>query len=216
LAPDANPRLYESNASWDVGCLFLLGDHLCYVGEETRFALRRDQVTDLQLTASLPDWSRPKAVCLRWQGEDESSGAFTLKPLRAQSMRELRRDTSRLREELQSWRNNPPRQEPPAPLAGLEALRIGEVSSQSPRAAVKPARVVATMILIGLAALGVAALFGLPVNLAETIAQGLTRLLGFSEVIEPVASPGRYVVAVALLTTLFLQAPLFLYREPQS
>jgi len=49
--PDATARFYVSSYDWDSGYLFLRKDRLCYVGDQTRFALRSDQVRAVRLGA---------------------------------------------------------------------------------------------------------------------------------------------------------------------
>jgi Zn-dependent protease with chaperone function len=49
FAPAAEPHSYESYLFWDAGILRLTAEQLCYVGEETRFALRREQIVDIYL-----------------------------------------------------------------------------------------------------------------------------------------------------------------------
>ena len=44
LAPDATPRLYDGSFSWDMGLLFFGAEQVFYVGEETRLALRREEI----------------------------------------------------------------------------------------------------------------------------------------------------------------------------
>jgi hypothetical protein len=39
FAPAPSPRIYEHNANWDIGSLFIRSDRLCYCGEETKFGL---------------------------------------------------------------------------------------------------------------------------------------------------------------------------------
>jgi hypothetical protein len=82
LAPEAQPRLYEHFSHWDIGLLLLTGSRLCYVGEQTRFELRRDEVADVRRGIALPRAFQSDAcVYVSWRNaETGQDGSFHLAP----------------------------------------------------------------------------------------------------------------------------------------
>src|SRR5207245_729947 len=122
---------------WDLGFLLAAGDRLCYAGEQTQFALRREQVTEIRLGRGGPGWGSTPTIYITWRDEARDVGStFSLRPAASRSLRQLRRDVRALAKRLQSWRDEPsaPAALPP-PLAALEAPSLGEVTSTPVRAA---------------------------------------------------------------------------------
>lgn len=199
FAPAASPRLYEGFYDWDIGFLFLQGDRLCYIGEQTQFVLRRDQVSRISLGAGGPGWWRGPRVYVTWQdAETGRGGTFNLRPGDAQSMRQLGREARGLGKQLQGWREQPlPPVTLPPPLAELRASEIGEVTSASPRALLNVRTAVVSLLLILVLAAGAGVLFELPFDALE---------------------PGSAwsVILVACVTAVFQWVPYFRYREPES
>src|SRR5260221_10364699 len=76
LAPGPVPRTYEGHTHWDVGFLFLRSDRICYWGEETRFALRRDQIIAIKLGPSTPNLLRSHRVYIAWRDVAGSTCGF--------------------------------------------------------------------------------------------------------------------------------------------
>ena len=199
LAPGPRPRVYEGFFDWDVGFLFLQRDRLCFIGEETRFALRRDQVVEIADGEPPPGWIRVPRVAVRW--EDASSragGVFTLRPAGAATLLRAAGETPGLKGRLLAWQRGAAlsSEEPtvePRGLAGLPLPGTGQVTSISPRVLVR-ARTFTPMIFItALAAAGACVLFRLPFS---------PRSEGFLDVL-----------GVALLVQLAHRIPYWRWRE---
>jgi len=87
FSPAAEPRIYEGFTNWDIGFLFLFNGHLCYIGEQTRFSLRPEQVTEIRLGAGFPGWFSTPLIYLNWQDESHlSAGTFNLQPVEVRSL----------------------------------------------------------------------------------------------------------------------------------
>ncbi|MDT4955880.1 MAG: endopeptidase [Acidobacteriota bacterium] len=136
FAPAPQTRIYEGYYIWDAGFLFLTDEKLCYVGEETRFALRRDQVIDVYLGDGLPNWIRGKNLYIKWRDEERGTdGTFYLSPGGAGSLLQVRRKVHALYGQIQSWlKQQSTFPVPIASLAGLSTPAHGTVTSQTPRA----------------------------------------------------------------------------------
>jgi Zn-dependent protease with chaperone function len=80
LAPEPTPRLYDGLLFvWDIGWLVLAGDRLCYLGDRSRFALRRDEITAIRLGPGAPGWRPSRRVYVSWQtGDEGKTGTFNL------------------------------------------------------------------------------------------------------------------------------------------
>ena len=105
LAPAEEPRLYEGFADWDLGYLFLAGGHLCYLGEQTRFVLDRDQVDSLSLDAGPPGWFRTPRLTVRWRDDaHDTEGALSLRPAEVRSLRQIGPRVYALHKEIGAWR----------------------------------------------------------------------------------------------------------------
>jgi hypothetical protein len=80
LAPESGPRLYDGLLFvWDIGWLILAGDRLCYLGDRSRFALRRDEITAIWLGPGAPGWRPSRRVYVSWQtGDEGKTGTFNL------------------------------------------------------------------------------------------------------------------------------------------
>ncbi|HEV2912727.1 MAG TPA: M48 family metalloprotease [Pyrinomonadaceae bacterium] len=105
FAPDAEPRLYENYLLWDAGILRLSAEGLCYLGEETRFSLRREQVVDIYLGDSQPLWLRQKHLYVRWRDDERGArGTFYLLAGEARSLLQARRKVRSLHRELRDWK----------------------------------------------------------------------------------------------------------------
>jgi Zn-dependent protease with chaperone function len=199
LAPAAAPRLYENFYDWDVGFLFLGGNRLCYVGEQTRFALHAEQVTEIRLGPGGPGWWRAPRVYITWRDEERGAGGtFNLRPAAARSMRELAREARGLEKQLQAWREGSSAPRPlPEPLSGLEPPEIGAVTSLSPRTLASGRGLAGNLFLLSLLAAGAAALFALPFDPFE-------------------GGDGWYPVLVAMVVAFFQWWPYRRYRDPAT
>jgi hypothetical protein len=211
LAPADRPRVYEGFTHWDLGFLFIRSDRICYVGEEARFSLRHDQITDLRLGPGNPSWFRSQRIYVAWKDESrQASGVFSFAAAHPESAKKLCARTTDLFQQLNRWRSAKSAGRPlPEPLAKLETPQLREVTSQPPGALLKGSKLFSELFLTCLLAAMTAALFGLPFHLGVF----LTGFLARGQNPFPGPGAGWYVVAAALLIRLFQIAPLFFYRD---
>jgi hypothetical protein len=97
LAPGPAPRIHDGHFIWDLGFLLLTRDHLCYLGDRTRFALPRAFVRSVTLGPGPPDWRRLHQVYLRWEDEEKGEGDTLLLSFAG------RRPEEELARRLESW-----------------------------------------------------------------------------------------------------------------
>jgi Zn-dependent protease with chaperone function len=126
LAPHPTPRYYEGMPHWDLGFLYLQGQHLCYVGEQTQFSL---DVTQIKLSLEPAPQS---AIVIR-----SAAGVLRLQACEAQSLGQMRSATARLKQRIQRWQQaaSLDKSAMGAQLASMPppipAPKIGQVTSQS-------------------------------------------------------------------------------------
>jgi hypothetical protein len=208
LAPAAIPRIYEGHSHWDLGYVFFSGDRLCYWGEETRFALRRDQVTDIKLGLGSPHLFRLYRVYVAWRDAERSTcGVFSMASAEPGTILTIGRRTKALLAQLLQWQKagSPAA---PAGVGSLSSPRFGNVTGTSPLVARKPGRILKELYLNALLAAGVAVVFGLPFHLLDFLRDPS----GFAS--RPHA-PGSawYVVLAATLVRLIQYLPFLRYKE---
>jgi Zn-dependent protease with chaperone function len=140
FSPGAAIRIYECYYDWDVGFLFLTGDRLVYLGDGTRWALRRKHIKAVRLGPGGPSWWPSARVRVSWWDQDRgANGAFNLGvPPSSYSLRASAKAAAGLDQTLQSWWNEvvdqAPGSSPSAPsLAGLTSPSFGEVTGVSSR-----------------------------------------------------------------------------------
>jgi Zn-dependent protease with chaperone function len=209
FSPAATPRSYELNTNWDVGCLFIRSDRICYVGEETRFALRREQITKIVKAPGVPGLLRPWRVYVAWK-DDESgtSGAFNIGSIDDLSTLRLRRHTSKLADRLEFWwKSATPTRSLPVSLRDLGSPNIGAVTGADLSKRWKPGKIVQELLLTGILASFGAVLCGLPFHL-------LSFLLPTTQAV-PLHSPGAgwYVIVVAVTVRLIALIPSLTFKE---
>ena len=195
FAPGAEPRIYEQFYDWDVGFLFPRGERLVYVGEETRFALHRDQVRRIERIPGPPSWIRSERLRIDWADPvGAGSGHFLIRPAEVGSLRESCLAARALEARLAAWRLGGAEAQPFAPGEGLVAPALGEVTSASPRTQVSAPRIIATVVWIGIASLLACVLAGM--------------IGGWRALISV-----PYVFAVALGTQLLMTLPVWRWRD---
>jgi Zn-dependent protease with chaperone function len=212
FSPAAAPRNYEQNSNWDLGCLFIRSDRLCYWGEETKFALRPDQITAITLAPGMPGLLPPWRIYLAWKDEElGTTGVFNIGCINGASTLRLRKQSSRLAERLKSWWKTAPSVRPlPGPLATLRSPQIGAVTGAVPH--FKPGKVFNELFLTTVFALVGAVLCGLPFHLLAFVFSGLNESLGRTAAFH---SPGAgyYVVAVVLVVRFLAMIPALRYKD---
>jgi heat shock protein HtpX len=210
LAPGNRPRIFESNYSWDVGCLLLAADRLCYWGEETRFALRRDQIVSLEPGPGMPGWVPTQFLYIRWRpaaGQREIT--FNIRPLAASSLGSMRLAFGSLRQRMSSWHSASPDSE----AAGEDARSLplppaGEVTSSPVSAARDPRQILAILLFTALAS-GIAARWlKLPMEWVDRIV--LPRDPGGEAAVS-----GWYAILISALLVLVRFGPVWFRREPE-
>ena len=104
LSPEPRALVYDGAFDWDVGFLTLSAGRLDYNGEQARFTLRRDQVTDLRIAPGAPHWSDPHWVYLSWRdGESGGEGTIPLILPRVESPWRLTKQVRGLHSRLSAW-----------------------------------------------------------------------------------------------------------------
>jgi Zn-dependent protease with chaperone function len=212
FSPAAAPRNYEQNTNWDLGCLFLRSDRLCYWGEETKFSLRPDQITAITLAPGMPGMLPPWRIYFAWKDDDlGTSGVFNIGCINGASTLRLRQQSSKLAERLKVWWKSKPTERPlPGPLATLRSPQIGAVTGAIPRFG--PGKVFSELFLTAILAIVGAILCGLPFHLLAFFFSRLNESLGK---ITAVHSPGSgwYVVAVVLAVRFMAMIPILRYKD---
>ena len=194
FSPADGPRLYEGYTNWDVGFLLLFRDRLVYLGDQVRFALRREQFERIALGPSSAAPWYPKRVYVTWR--DEAGNAITQNfgCVEGRSLRALRRATPAFLNSLERWHSGDANTaDVPAALSELGEPQLGEVSSLRLRDCVNVGGLVRTSAWLSLLAAGAAYVFGLSFQWPAGAAW--QAMLG------------------SVLTLVFAQAPLLLYRE---
>jgi Zn-dependent protease with chaperone function len=197
FAPDGTPRLYENYTNWDFGFVFL-GKRFCYVGEHTRFALRRDQITKIELGPGIRRWWGMPYLYVTWRdAESGRRGVFNIRAAEESSMRQLAHGTRGLEQRLQSWWQEqvPAAHETPPALAALGVPDVGEVTSTPVSAVRAPALVIFQFVFVFLLGAGVSLLIGLPFAPAD-------------------GALGWYVPGAAMLLCALEALPIWLHKEP--
>jgi heat shock protein HtpX len=214
FAPAASPRIYELNSNWDIGSIFIRSDRLCYCGEETKFALRRTEVTAIALGPGLPGFVPSRRIYIAWKdAELGRSGAFNLGCIDGGSVLELKRKTTELEKILQNWWKASADLRPlPPPLAELRSPILGAVTGVTPRANWKFGKVCKELFLTGVIAAVVAGLCRLPFHLlAYLVSASIAPAARLITINSPGA--GWYVVCVAVMLRAIALIPSLSYKD---
>ncbi len=134
LSPAAAPRNYELNSYWDLGCLFMRSDRLCYWGEETKFSLRPDQITAITLGPGMPGLLPPWRIYFAWRDDElGTTGVFNIGCINGGSTLRLRKQNAELAQRLKVWWKAPAAVRPvPGPISALRSPQIGAVTGAAP------------------------------------------------------------------------------------
>lgn len=209
LAPGNVPRIFESNYSWDVGCLLLTPDRLCYWGEETRFALRRDQIVSLEPGPGMPGWVHTRFLYIRWRaaaGQPEIT--FNIRPIGVSSLPSMRRAFGSLQQRISSWHAGSHVSESVA--EGRDSLPLppaGEVTSTPLSAARDPRQIPAIIMFTALASGAVARWLKLPIEWVAPMV--LARDTGGDTGVS-----GWYAILISAVMVVFRFGPVWFVREP--
>jgi len=232
FSPAAAPRLYDGNATWDVGYFFLSSDRLCYWGEEIQFALRRNQITAICFADGSPSLLPSKRLYVAWKDDDRNAcGVFNVACGNADSALHANRLTAGLAQHLEAWwkdsstastppaeltqgRNSAGASALPPELASLTSPQVRAVTSQVPASRWNSRKIFAELLWVGIFTAVAATLCGLPFHFNEfliaSISPAARRNLA---IVSPTLGAGWYAVAVAVLTRFFVIIPLLRYRD---
>jgi len=135
LAPHAEPRVYEGFSVWDLGLVTFADGRMDFRGEQTRFSLQREEITELRLSPGAPDWNPTARVVVSWQRADDTAGVFTLTPSDVPRLSRVKSEAWKLYSRLRQWRS-PEVGSAPRPTSGasLGAPPLGEVTCKAPGA----------------------------------------------------------------------------------
>ena len=166
FSPAAEIRYYENNDDWDLGYLIVTGNRLCYIGEQTRFALFADQIREIEVVSGSASWWKSERVFITWlDAERNEIKTFNLHPCEATSLRDGNRKTRSLAQRLRDWKSAPAQNAAvPASLSGLAKPQIGEVTSQSLSEIAGPGKVVNLVFICVFIAIAVCLVLHLPFN----------------------------------------------------
>jgi len=218
FSPAAAPRIYDGNANWDVGYLFFRSDRLCYCGEETRFALRPNQITGIKLADGLPSLLTNKRIYVAWKDDGRGTcGVFNVRRDNCDSQLHSNKLTVELYQRLQSWWKTSPVARPlPPQLAELTSPGVRSITSQNPASRWRPRKLFNELVLTGIFSGAGAVICGLPFHLLPWL---LTASYGAAYaragILKPFSTPGAgwYAVAVAVLVRFIMLVPFFRYRD---
>lgn len=108
LSPSADRQIYDGDYSWDIGFVFLTEDRLIYVGERTRFALRRDQIGAIKFHPTQFPWHSSDPVYITWHDlEPDQGGTFSVNTLNASSHTEVNQKLALFSAQLTQWHQLP-------------------------------------------------------------------------------------------------------------
>jgi hypothetical protein len=168
LSPEPRPLVYDGNWDWDVGFLTLSAERLDYQGEQARFTLRREQVTEIRVAKGAPQWSDPHWVYLSWRdGESGRTGVFPLILPAVRSPWGLARQVRDLHRVLLSWKSGA-RGKAAAPAAEL-GLPVFPAGSGAP----PPNQLPHKLLMVAIGALGLSYLAHFPIGGEATLYFGL-------------------------------------------
>jgi len=198
FSPGSTLKQYEQTYDCDMGYLYVTARALCYVGEQTRFALRPEQIRRCWLGPGIPRWGASHRIYIAWEITEQSrQGSFNLRPVAARSLTDMERATLQLKERLQAWLRDPS-QSPatPEPLLQLQPPALGEVTGTPVHETQTFRTFLNRLTLVSLVGIGVSLLLGLSFSLRA-------HDLPF----------GWYVVGVGALTLSLHTLPSWRYRR---
>jgi hypothetical protein len=165
LAPDAAPRVYDGFYDWDLGFLLPRGDSLCYIGDQTRFVLRRDQVSAVYLGAGPPVWRAGPRVYVRWHDKERgTAGTLQLHPADRTGAGRRVTPATELERRLRMWWECVPSSASvplPEPLADLTTPSHQAIVGVHPARQISGPVFVFYLVFLELLAVGTASLTGL-------------------------------------------------------
>jgi Zn-dependent protease with chaperone function len=214
LAPAVAPRIYETTGVWDVGFIFFSSDRLFFCGEDAQFMLLRDQITDIQLGPSTPNYLASNRIYVAWRDDERGScGVFNFGSRGGGSILGDQKRTIDLSARILAWRKSIGSSISilPTPLGTLTSPAIGAVTASVPQLKLRSRKVYNELVVTGLVAALGAMLLGLKFHLLAYFTQSAAMPEGFQSLHSP--GMGWYVVAVAVLSRFLLMIPVLRYRD---
>ncbi len=217
LAPDSGPRIYESYWTWDIGFLTVTEGRLGYWGEEARFAIPRERIARISVGPGPVGWLKTSSVYVAWRDDSGHEHVFNLRPFRGRSSLEAARQTRKLAAELEEWQRGGRLAAGSLISCGSSAARLtedigephfGEITSISPRAAVRGARLVRIFLFDTILAVGMAVAFGLPF---PVLSGSFPASDGAH--LNPAGGGFLYILVTMWITRAFLMVPYWRFRE---
>jgi Zn-dependent protease with chaperone function len=220
MSPDASPRIYEGNWSWDSGFLTITGDRLDYQGEEAQFSVGRDEMESIALGSGPVGWWQSPSLYVTWQDAAAQKHVCNVRVLRARSMRQMARKTRLLAREMQDWSRGI--QLPVGSLLAREEPRLhsdkipgttvfGQVTSMSPRKLVRGVFLVRLFGVDTFITLGVGILCGLRLSFLDSVipppSSGSLELTGEGML---------YILCVVWFARAFQLWPYWRFREDEA
>jgi Zn-dependent protease with chaperone function len=212
-ASSAAPRTFEGTYNWDLGYLFLRSDRICFWGEETQFALLREQITAIKLAPGAPGFHPVKRIFIAWSDSERSTcGVFNICYRTPTTVYQANLKTAELAQRLQIWWQTPAPVRPLPPLlANLHSPELPSVTSAIPGSALKGAKMLKELFLMGILAAITAALFGLPFHLIAFLTSPALVRLGLPTFHSP--GVGWYAVALSVLVRWLIVIPVLRYKD---
>lgn len=218
FSPSAAPRIYSGSANWDIGQLFLRSDRLCYCGEETKFALRQNQISAIKLADGSPALLPHKRIYIAWKDNERGAcGVFNITCGNPYSSLHANKLNVELEQRLRAWWKTQPVTRPlPPQLVELTTPEIRAVTSQIPGQQWKPKRLFKelfwTAILSGVGAI----MCGLPFHLLPyLLGSALGSVYARAGIHYAFSSPGAgwFAVSVAVFVRFVTILPTLRYRD---
>lgn len=119
LSPASASRKYDGYPFWDAGVLWLTKDKLYYIGEQTEFALPRDQVAGVFSCDTNAEWFSEKSLFVQWRN-DGNACRLHFVAMGETSVLKARRAIASLQKRLESWLNQV--EDFPATVPELESI----------------------------------------------------------------------------------------------
>jgi Zn-dependent protease with chaperone function len=198
LSPSVSLQKFEGVPEWDLGFLNLAGDRACFVGEQAKFALSRDNVRGVELRPGPIGWISAPWVMVKYRNhETQSEAALLLRPGTAASERAMASAAHSLAERLTNWFETPSSTAPDSsvwsslPPPKFQVARVDEPRVDDP---------LWDLILV--------------LSLVLTLAAGVSGLLGLTFFLEA-GGTAWFVMGVVGLAVLFEQIPSWWRHAPR-
>lgn len=137
VSPHGAPRIYALGFSWDTGGLILSDDRLYYIGDQIRFALKRNQILSVRLGQGVPGWIAEPRTYVEWQAEPGALvQTWNLLPKDPCAAWGSKRQCIELKAELEHWKTHAEQYPEVGSLPGLSAPEVGEITNQKLKAVI--------------------------------------------------------------------------------